>query len=284
MEKYRNWRAELKKCLLDNTRSYMIENFAFQSSLWEMQSELLKMLSSKKYMVVTKSRDVGFTHLMAAYVACEMVLNSDGVEDTSQRHFTIRYMAPNHNMGTHFASLVKSYLTRIPSELYIAENVVVRSKNNEICVGKAILTVKTDDVQFDNIGFSHPYDVIIYDEPVAGKTSKQDFDITNIIGALRLNTSKLIVGGTPNHRVKKWYDVVTDAKNKCVHLIINWATNKNHRLSDDDVPIPVIDNNGNWHLTNEWLRDRRKRYIDIDDFEEEINCKVWREKVIKEYA
>lgn len=76
------WKKELKKCSLDKSRRYMIETYIFKSPLWFRQRELLECMTKRHVTLSVKSRTVGYTSLMAAFTACEMVLNSD-MEDIS---------------------------------------------------------------------------------------------------------------------------------------------------------------------------------------------------------
>ena len=59
-----NWKKEYKECLLNN--KYMIENYIIKNDLWEAQKDLLNIILENKLTIVTKSRDVGFTSLLAA--------------------------------------------------------------------------------------------------------------------------------------------------------------------------------------------------------------------------
>ena len=270
-----NWKSELKKCLLDKSRKYMIEKYALQNEIWDMHPELLDMINNNKYVVVTKSRNVGFTSLMAAYVACEMVLNSDGNNDI----YRVRYIPGNCNTKYDFISLVKQYISNIPLELYTCEKFIIKEKGDELHLGKAILTIKGYNTE---VFESEYYDLIIYDEPVIGTINKK-VDMVDRINDLLLNKPKLIVGGTPNHKNNSWYTVVLDAKNNGNYFVLPWTINKNHRLGKDDIPVTIPESDGKTITTNRWLEELESSYINPNDFEEEILCKIWREKIVKEY-
>lgn len=252
-----NWKSELKKCLLNENRKYMIENYVFEKQLWQKQTELLDLIIDKQYAIVTKSRNVGFTSLMAAYVACEMALNGDGVNN---RDFKIRYIAPNYNMGTYFMRMVINYLKTIPTSLHIITDYITECKNNKVRYDKAVLHIQIDKTCIENQDSF--YNITIYDEPVAGKI-KEEQNVYDIINVLRLTSSKVIVGGCPNHKVPSWYNVVLDAKRDGNYMILPWETNDTQKKT---------------------LEEMKYEYRDIDDFQEELNCKVWRERTVKDYV
>ena len=106
------WKKELKKCSLDTSRRYMIETYIFKSPLWFGQRELLECMTKRHVTLSVKSRAVGYTSLMAALTACEMVLNSD-MEDISDTPYNIIYIAQSGQERSMFIRQVIEYIDRI---------------------------------------------------------------------------------------------------------------------------------------------------------------------------
>lgn len=282
-----NWRSEYKKCLLDTSRKYMIENF-LQMQLWPVQNDLLVCASTKQYTVVTKSRDVGFTTTLAAYVACELALNSDGCDG---EEYTITYLTLTGNMMYDFRCKVIHFLDYIPAQLFSNENKkIVSNSQNGITIGNASLNLSVlhDRNQFtiQNVFNSKKKsDLLIFDEPVCGSSAwVNEYDVKSFLETMQIICKRVIAGGTPNHKNKWWFDVVSEAKNMCIHLLMPWYSNKGHQENDDDTPKLYITHDGSKEYTNKWFEKRRYHINDSDIFDEEINCKVWKEKIVKEYV
>lgn len=282
-----NWRSEYKKCLLDTSRKHMIETYLLNSTLWLKQDELLSNIITNERTIVTKSRNVGFTTLLAAYTACELAINSDGKNDND---YSIVYVALNINMLHEFRKKVLLFLDLIPTELFSQENKSVTIKPDSIIVGKStlIFTLLQESNQYAlqrSFQNKKNVDLLIFDEPVIGGFKWiNEYDVKSFLDALQYSCEKMVVGGTPNHKNKWWFDVITEAKKMCSYLIIPWYTNKAHRVNDEDLPKLHITHDGVEEYTNEWF-EKRKFYINNSDaFEEEINCKVWKEKVVKEFV
>lgn len=281
-----NWKSEYKKCLLDTSRRYMIEKF-LQMQLWPVQNDLLVCASTKPYTVVTKSRDVGFTTTLAAYVACELALNSDDCDDK----YTITYLTLTSHMMYDFRCKVIHFLDYIPAQLFTNENKKFVSNNqNGITVGNASLnfSVLDEKNQFtiqDMFSNKKKTDLLIFDEPVCcGKAWENEYDVKGFLDTMQLICKRVIAGGTPNHKNKRWFDVVSEAKNMCMHLLMPWYSNKAHQVNDDDTPKPYITHDGSEGYTNEWFEKKKYYFDNSDRFDEEIDCKVWREKIVKEYT
>lgn len=282
-----NWRSEYKKCLLDPSRKYMIEKF-LQMQLWPIQNDLLVCASTKQYTVVTKSRDVGFTTTLAAYVACELALNSD---DGDGNEYTITYLALTSNMMYDFRCKVMHFLDYIPAQLFTNENKkIVSNKQNGITVGNASLNLSVlhDRNQFTIQNVSNnknKTDLLIFDEPVCGSNAwVNEYDVKSFLEIMQSVCKRVITGGTPNHKNKWWFDVVSEAKNKYMYLLMPWYSNKDHQENDDDIPKLYIAHDGSVEYTNKWFEKRRYYINNSDLFDEEINCKVWKEKIVKEYV
>ena len=111
------WKKELKKCSLDRTRAYMISKYIFKKPLWRGQSELLEVMLKRDVTLSIKSRCVGYTSLMAAFTACEMVLNYDIKRLNGETH--IVYIAPSGNMRSLFMNKVCEYIEMLPKELWV---------------------------------------------------------------------------------------------------------------------------------------------------------------------
>lgn len=271
-----NWRSEYKKCLMDTTRKYMIENYVFRKPLWEIQCELLDFINNKKKTIVTKSRDVGFTDIMAAYVACELVLNSDGIND---KNFIVYYCTPTYMLGNDFYNKVLQYIKKIPHELYSCESFGIGQTPQEIEIGKSIFKIVDKNTISKSLISCN---LIIADEIVSGVVNN-NFHTENLIAMSKLfSDNKTIIGSVPNHKNIEWFNIIKEAKGEGNYFVMPWWSNPNHG-SEYDTKIPILTSNGEIEYYNNWFSKMKHKYRDNDAFDEEIRCKVWREKVVKEY-
>ena len=249
-----NWKIELKKCLEDKSRAYMIEKYLLIGGLWKGQSKVLDKIISNYTTIVTKSRDVGFTTLMAAYVACELALNS---EDSSRKVFV--YGSFNNKAFHLFKKKVQEFLDLIPNELFITSNTPYLIRR----------LWKLDAECFKGPIFE-PDTTIIYDEYayLSGLEFK-DIDLPFV--------KKIIVCSTPNHCNLKWYNLVEKFVNTSSYVRMEWFENPRHRDGDDDPVIELSDMNGNdKHYTNKWVNKRRKNYSDEEFFNDEVLAEVYK--------
>ena len=155
------WKKELKKCSLDTSRRYMIETYIFKSPLWFGQRELLECMTKRHVTLSVKSRAVGYTSLMAAFTACEMVLNSD-MEDISDIPYNIIYIAQSCSERYVFIRQVIEYLDRIPKQLWTADCKII-STNRKLCVGNSRLIVDGTNM-YDTVDSTEKPKFVIYDE------------------------------------------------------------------------------------------------------------------------
>ena len=204
-----NWKLELKKCLEDKSRAYMIEKYLFKGDLWKGQSKVLDKIIANHTTIVTKSRDVGFTTLMAAYVACELALNS---ENSSRKLFV--YGSFNNQTYDLFKKKVQEFLDLIPNELFIESNTpyLIRRlwKLNTECLEGII---------------SDPDITIIYDEyAYSSGLEFKDIDWPFV--------KKFIICSTPNHNNLKWYNLVENVVNTSSYVRMEWFENPRHRDGD----------------------------------------------------
>lgn len=272
-----NWRCEYKKCLIDTTRKYMIENYVFKKPLWEIQNELLDFINNKKKTIVTKSRDVGFTDIMAAYVACELVLNSDGIND---ENFIVYYCTPTNMLGNVFYNKVLQYIKKIPYELYTCESFGIGQTPKEIEIGKSILKIVDKDTISKSLISCN---LIIADEIVTGMVNN-NFHTGNLIAMSKFfGTNKTIIGSVPNHKNTEWFNIIKEAKEEGNYFVMPWWSNPKHKFDASDEKMPIITSNGEIEYYNKWYSNRKHLYHDEDSFNEEVCCQVWREKVVKEY-
>lgn len=274
-----NWKSEYKRCLLDETRSYMIEKFIFGKDLLHSQRAILNHIKKNNTNVISKSRDIGYTSIMAAYVACEMVLNCD-------KGFNMMYIGPNEQSCELFQHQVLEYLTKIPKELYSDE--IARcsyTSHREIRFGKSHLKVTNGARKIPGIlsdSNSLNLQCTIFDEPAF----LEELDIADVIKeVLGYKCSTYIIGSNPNHSNLHWYNFVKKYKNTSSYIEIPWYMNQLHKDTDDDLLTIITDADGKEeYLTNKWYNKRRHMYFNEDDFNEEYNAKVWKYKTIKEFA
>lgn len=276
-----NWRSEYKKCLMDTSRQYMIEKHVFNKPLWETQSDLLKFINDKDCTIVTKSRNVGFTDLLAAYVACELVLNSDGLNDDD---FNIYYYSSNYQLAQNFVYKVREYVRNTPKMLFSC-GFFDTNDFMKLNINKAFLTVGSlSDLQ--NIGICKSCNLFICDELITGSSKNvNDYNIETMLFLMRekLKDCKIIIGGTPNHKNKTWFNIVKNSKENNNYFVLPWWSNPKHIQDENDSKIPIIKQDGEIEYFNKWYLKMRRNYCDTDAFDEEIGCKVWQEKIVKEY-
>lgn len=276
-----NWRSEYKKCLLDTSRQYMIETYVLNSKIWPGHETILQRLNKKQqYTIVNKSRGVGFTTLLASYIACELVLNSD-------ENKQYLYITPHHVMCREFLNQVKEIVKKIPDGFFTGQNIVPRMENNSTFrVGKAVIkfmsiNMHTQYMLPDNQ--KEQYELIFIDEPVAGSSQfVNTYDIRSMLYTLSLACNHIIIGGTPNHKNEHWFETIRQAINDNAYIILPWYTSYKNRENGDDTPIILHNENIETH-TNKWFEKMKQNFWNKEDFEEEIECKVWRNITIKEY-
>lgn len=219
------WKTELKKCSLDITRIYMIENYVFNNKLWKGQRELLECMKHRHVTFSVKSRAVGYTSLMAALTACEMVLNCD-MEGTHN----IVYIAQSGQEKSMFIKQVIEYINRIPKQLWTSE-CNLSSTVRELCLGNSRLTTTRPDRDGFSASNSKRPKFVIYDEMVS---CNGDFDFTNPYEQNWFEISdKVIIGGCANHNNEKFYNFAKDYKEKYGCFVkMEWDDNPYHTTYD----------------------------------------------------
>ena len=274
-----NWKREYKKCLLDETRAYMIEKFIFGKELLHSQRAILNHIKKNSTNVISKSRDIGYTSIMAAYVACEMALNCD-------ESFHMMYIGHNGMTCTFFRDQVLKNLTDLPKELFSDENAKLEYSNNKgFRFGKAYLRL-TNGYGGKSAIFSATNSLVlacvIFDEVAF----LDKLDVADVIKeVLEYKCSTYIVGSNPNHENLNWYNFVKKYKNTTSYIEIPWHMNQLHKDSDNDLLEIITDADGKEeYRTNKWYRKRRHMYFNEDEFKEEYDAKVWKYKTIKEYV
>lgn len=225
-----NWKKEYKECLLNN--KYMLEKYIFKNKLWQIEEELLETVLKNNLTIVTKSRNVGFTSLVAGLSAREIALNSE-------KKVSILYLSQNGNMCSEFKNRLKSYLKNIPEYLFTGEE-----KYN-------IQTGLLDN--YLNYVTYH-FDICIIDEPVA---CNDNINVIKLVDFLKTISNKIIIGGTGNHNNETWFDFISRNKDNVPYIKMQWISNPNNKNKD-------------FNFIKECYRNR------IEDFEEEIECKVWK--------
>lgn len=229
-EMSKDWKKELKKCSLDTTRIYMIEKYIFKDKLWKGQRDLLECMKYRHITFSVKSRAVGYTSLMAALTACEMVLNCDTEDINNTLYHDIVYIAHSEQEKSTFIKLVIEYIDRIPKQLWTSE-CKLSSTYKQLCLGNARLTTTfPGSCGFSNSNSKRPK-IVIYDEMV---TCKDEFDFNDPMEKHWWDISdKIIIGGCANHRNEKFYNFVKDYKEKYGCFVkMEWIDNPNHTTYD----------------------------------------------------
>lgn len=225
------WKKELKKCSLDVTRVYMIENYVFNNKLWKGQRHLLECMKHRHITFSVKSRAVGYTSLMAALTACEMVLNCDmGPVDRYNEKHDIVYISHSKQEQSTFIKLVIEYINRIPKQLWTCD-CNFSSTYKELCLGYSRLTTTCPGSCGFSVSNSKTPKFVIYDEIVS---SNDKFDFNNPYEQNWFEISdKVIIGGCANHRNEKYYDFVKDYKEKHGCFVkMEWFDNPYHTTYD----------------------------------------------------
>ena len=246
------WKKELKKCSLDTSRRYMIETYIYKSPLWFGQRELLDCMTKRHVTLSVKSRVVGYTSLMAALTACEMVLNSD-MEDK----YEILYIAQSGQERSMFRNQVIEYINRIPKQLWTADFELL-STNRELCLGNSRLSVGSTNTS-DIVDSTEKPKVVIYDEMVAVNNA---YSYNNAYDKYLFEISdKVIIGGCANHRNENFYNFVKDYKEKYGSYVkMIWEDNPYH--------------------TDREYKMKKSYCCNVYDFSDEFDCEVF--KLVKE--
>lgn len=275
----KNWKHEYKLCLKDKTRAYMIEEYVFRRKLLNSQHEILNHITEYGIRVISKSRDIGYTSVMAAYVACEIVLNCD------EKSYNMLYVGHDNSSCHTFSKMVLEYLEKIPRELYSDEDAKISFANcKEIVIGGSRLGLTNCESGTQRIiesTHSRCVSCIIFDEIAF----IENIDMSDIIDMLYPICATMIFGSNPNHNNLNWYKFVKKFKNTSNYLEIPWYMNELHSIGDNDLVEIITDADGKEeYRTNKWYRKRRHLYFNEDEFKEEYDAKVWKYKTIKDYA
>lgn len=253
-----NWKKELKKCSLDTTRIYMIEKYVFQSPLWEGQRHLLECMKHRHVTFSVKSRAVGYTSLMAALTACEMVLNCDMEDINNTLHYDIVYICHSGQEKEMFIKKVIEYINKIPKQLWTTDY-NWSSTCRELNLGNSRLTVTFPNSYGFSASNSKMPKKVIYDEMV---TCNDKFDFNNPYEKNWFDISdKVIIGGCTNHRNEKFYNFAKEYKEKYGCFV---------KMKWDDNPH---------HTTNEYTY-KRNYCGDNFSFSDEFDCEIY--KLVKE--
>lgn len=253
-----DWKKELKKCSLDITRAYMIENYVFNNKLWKGQRHLLECMKHRHITFSVKSRVVGYTSLMAALTACEMVLNCDVEDINNTFYYDIVYIAQSEQEKRMFIKQVIEYIDRIPKQLWTS-NCNLLSTAKELCLGNSRLTTTLPDRCGFSASNSKTPKKVIYDEMVS---CNNDFDFNNPYEQNWFEISdKVIIGGCANHRNEKFYDFVKAYKEKYGCFVkMEWGDNPYHTMREYNT---------------------KKSYsFDVYCFADEFDCEIY--KLVKE--
>ena len=224
------WKKELKKCSLDTTRAYMIEKYVFNSPLWKGQRQLLECMKHRHVTFSVKSRAVGYTSLMAALTACEMVLNCDVEDINNTSYYDIVYIVQSGQERSLFIKQVIEYINRIPKQLWTSD-CNLSSTAKELCLGNSRLTITQPDSYGFSASNSKTPKKVIYDEIVS---CNDKFDFNNPYEKNWFEISdKVIIGGCANHNNEKYYNFVKDYKEKhgC-YVKMEWFDNPHHTTYD----------------------------------------------------
>lgn len=252
-----NWKKELKLCALDKSRAYMISKYIFHNDLWVGQKMLLKHIHDKQLTLSVKSRNVGYTSLMAAFVACEMVLRCDE-ENTGYSKTRIVYIAPNGNMRRYFLKMVCEYIQMIPSELW-TDILPLTIKDKYLELGNIGLMVTDGGVTGFSNSNSKVVEYVIYDEMI---TNNDDFDFESCYEKEWYEKSdRIIIGGCCNHNNEKFYEFAKKYKEK----------------GNEIIEMNFFDNPNN---TKKHYNRMRQFANDSHSFADEFDCEIY--KLVKE--
>ena len=252
-----NWKKELKLCALDKSRAYMISKYIFHNDLWEGQKMLLKRIHDKQLTLSVKSRNVGYTSLMAAFVACEMVLRCDE-ENTGYSKTRIVYISPNGNMQKQFLKMVCEYIHMIPNELW-TDILPLTIKGKYLEMGNIGLMVTDGGVTGFSNSNSKVVEYVIYDEMI---TNNDDFDFDSCYEKeWYVKSDRIIIGGCCNHNNEKFYEFAKKYKEKGNYII----------------EMKFFDNPNN---TKKRYNRMRQFAIDSFSFADEFDCEIY--KLVKE--
>lgn len=251
-----NWTKELKLCALDTSRAYMISTYCFNSRLWKGQENLLRAMKCNDIVLSVKSRRVGYTSLMAAFTACELVLNCDVKRE--EENTDIVYIAPNWQMGEQFKTLVAYYISRIPKELWTTSYEIMCSKKFLRLGNTQLMVTLPGSVGFSDSNSKRP-SYTIYDEVI---TRNDEFDFENSFERNWFEISdKVIIGGCGNHRNIKFYEFVKKYKENFNPLIkMKWDDNPNNSYKE-------------YYCKKNWVNDPY-------EFADEFDCEIF--KLVKE--
>lgn len=255
----KDWKKELKLCSLDTTRTYMIENYVFHGKLWKGQKQLLQCIPHRHITLSVKSRAVGYSCLMAAFTACEMVLNCDnGPVDVYNDKHDIVYICQSEMEKHMFVQNVIKYIQAIPKQLWTTEYNCSLS-NKYLNLGHSRLIVTFPGSCGLSASNSKRPKYVIYDEMV---TTKDNFDFNDPLELVWHDISeRIIIGGCANHRNEKFYNFVKEYKQKYGWFVkMEWMDNPYHTRYDYEY----------------------KKYHNYDSysFTDEYDCEVF--KLVKE--
>ena len=258
-----NWKKELKLCALDKSRAYMISKYIFHNDLWMGQKMLLKRIHDKQLTLSVKSRNVGYTSLMAAFVACEMVLRCDE-ENTGYSKTRIVYIAPSANMRYLFMNKVCEYIEMLPKELWVTTDdprLIEFSRCNfkYLELGNIGLMVTGGGVTDFSNSDNKVVEYVIYDEMI---TNNDDFDFDSCYEKEWYGKSdRIIIGGCCNHNNEKFYEFAKKYKEKGNYIIeMNFFDNPNN--------------------TKKHYNRMRHFSFDSHSFADEFDCEIY--KLVKE--
>lgn len=253
-----DWKKEIKKCSLDTTRIYMIENYVFNNKLWKGQRHLLECVKHRHITFSVKSRAVGYTSLMAALTACEMVLNCDMEDINNTSYYDIVYIAQSGQEKSMFIKQVIEYINKIPKQLWTSDyNLLSTSK--ELCLGNSRLTTTSPDRDGFSVSNSKRPKFVIYDEMVC---RNDNFDFNNPYEQNWFEISdKVIIGGCANHNNENFYNFAKEYKEKHGCFVkMEWDSNPNHTTYD--------------------YKFKKYNCGDIYSFSDEYDCEIF--KLVKE--
>jgi hypothetical protein len=247
---------EIKKFLSekDKTRVFMIENFLsihdmknniyIPFKLFNQQKEYLKALSENRNNISMHSRGVGMTYVLAAYVACEMILSDENPKEI----FLIKTINEAHRF---FLKIVNVFLAQLTPSFFnkeINDSLLINSKEKIKLINGSIIStnISTYDHTNDNLW-------VIGDQfAFINKPITKFFDIDNY-------KKRFTFISTPNGTDNLFYKIYQDALNKKNDFnIINLIWQKDPRynrylkfINKDTLDIiDVCDSDGNVLITD----------------------------------
>lgn len=216
--------VEYKKCYLDKSRIYMIENYlttydATQNEtvpfkLFPKQRELVAALGEFPRNITTKPRQAGISTTASAFIACEMALAQKSKPET------VLIVANRLDLSKLDLKKIKEFLLQVPRWFWGAEYygtpekeaksifVLDNQKELQLFNGSKVIAISSGDNAARGVS---AVSWLIFDEAAfieRGKTVYSQAAATTATGG------RILMISTPNGKDELYYDVYNKAKKK----------------------------------------------------------------------